>query len=162
MTEDEIIVADTWTESPELEPVPEPEPAPVPDPEPTPMPAAPSMEVVTVEDLLERLTGGQDEGKEEEPAEEKEADELPGFSLNPAVVYSDTVLVKVIDMDKSLDCLNTIQGRLNTIQEVTDHPALTTPFEDYTVTEGLLLLLFLSVFVTACVKLLKGGFAWLR
>ena len=46
-------------------------------------------------------------------------------------------------------------------QEVARHPAMTTPFEDYTVVEGLLLLLFLSVFCSWLLRLLKGGFAWL-
>lgn len=50
---------------PDPEPIPEPEPAP--DPEPTPDPAAP-VEVVTVEDLLDRLTGdSQGDGETEEP-----------------------------------------------------------------------------------------------
>lgn len=47
-------------------------------------------------------------------------------------------------------------------QTAAERPLLTTPFEDYTVTEGLLLLLLLSVFVSACARVLKGGFAWLR
>lgn len=42
------------------------------------------------------------------------------------------------------------------------HPMLTTSFEDYTVTEGLLLLLLLSLFACVCFRLLKGGFSWLR
>lgn len=38
---------------------------------------------------------------------------------------------------------------------------LTTSFEDYTVTEGLLLLLLLLAVVMICVKMLRGGFYWL-
>ena len=38
---------------------------------------------------------------------------------------------------------------------------LTTPFEEYTVTEGLLLMLLLLAVVAVCVKLVKGGFSWL-
>ena len=38
---------------------------------------------------------------------------------------------------------------------------LTTPFEEYTVTEGLLLMLLLLALVAVCVKLVKGGFSWL-
>lgn len=63
--------------------------------------------------------------------------------------------VEVIGMDQLLK-------QTGTLLEVADHPLMTTPFEDYTVTEGLLLLLLLSVFLAACVKLLKGGFSWLR
>ncbi|MTQ97473.1 hypothetical protein GMD88_10715 [Pseudoflavonifractor sp. BIOML-A6] len=35
---------------------------------------------------------------------------------------------------------------------------LTTPFEDYTVTEGFLLLFFLAGFVWLCIWFFKGGF----
>lgn len=132
-------------------PIPVPEPDPAPDPEPTPLPAAPSMEVVTVEDLLGRLAGN----REEEEEETEEPGEVPDFSDNLPAVVTDDGPIEVVGMD-------TVLKRLETIQGTVDHPALTTPFEDYTVTEGLLLLLFLSVFVLACVKLLKGGFAWLR
>ena len=60
---------------PDPEPIPEPEPAP--DPEPTPDPAAP-VEVVTVEDLLDRLTGdSQGDGETEEPPQEEEDTPLP-------------------------------------------------------------------------------------
>lgn len=42
------------------------------------------------------------------------------------------------------------------------HPAMTTPFTDYTVTEALLLFSLLLAFVSACFRILKGGFPWLR
>lgn len=47
--------------------------------------------------------------------------------------------------------------------EVTDlvRPFMTTNFNDYTVTEGLLLLLVILVFLKWCVKIVKGGFSWL-
>ena len=38
---------------------------------------------------------------------------------------------------------------------------LETPFDDYTVSEGLLLTLFLCVIAAALIKLLKEGFYWL-
>ena len=44
---------------------------------------------------------------------------------------------------------------------VPDHPFLTTDFSDYSVSEGLLLLLLLFAVISFCVKLLKGGFYWL-
>ena len=47
-------------------------------------------------------------------------------------------------------------------QQTLDHPALTTSFQDYTVTEGLLLLILLAAFAAACIRILKGGFSWLR
>ncbi len=50
------------------------------------------------------------------------------------------------------------------VSEVTGEvvrPFLETPFGDYTVSEGLLLTLFLCVFAAALIKLLKEGFYWL-
>lgn len=38
---------------------------------------------------------------------------------------------------------------------------LTTPFEEYTVSEGLLLILVLLVVLSFCGRLLKGGLFWL-
>lgn len=45
---------------------------------------------------------------------------------------------------------------------VEDRPFLTTSFEDYTVTEGLMLALLMAVFMAVLWQLLKGGIAWLR
>lgn len=42
-----------------------------------------------------------------------------------------------------------------------DRLFLTTPFDDYTVTEGLLLMILLLSVVLLCVKMIKGGFFWL-
>lgn len=67
-----------------------------------------------------------------------------------------------------LDLIDAITGEdgmtsdVDGIQQALDHPLMTTSFQDYTVTEGLLLLLLLSVFVAACARMLKEGFAWLR
>lgn len=55
-----------------------------------------------------------------------------------------------------------IQEAVESIQQALDHPLMTTSFQDYNVTEGLLLLLLLSAFIAACAKMLKGGFSWLR
>ena len=51
----------------------------------------------------------------------------------------------------------------STLAEVVDldRPFLTTDFNDYTVTEGLLLLILVLAVVMICVKMLKGGFYWL-
>lgn len=43
-----------------------------------------------------------------------------------------------------------------------DRSFLDTPFDEYSVTEGLLLLLFLAVFVAAVAGLLRRAFSWLR
>lgn len=142
--------------APEPEPEPTPDPEPIPEPEPAPDPAAP-VEVVTVEDLLDRLTSdSQGDGGTEEPPQEEEDTLLPGDS-GEALPAEEALEgpIEVVGME-------TVLKRLETLQGVADHPMLTTPFDDYTVTEGLLLLLLLSVFLSVCAKLLKGGFAWLR
>ena len=64
--------------------------------------------------------------------------------------------IQVIGMDEALRHLRTI------VAQTEPHPAMTTDFADYTVSEALLLLLLLSAFMAACIKMLKGGFAWLR
>ncbi len=156
---EEVFTPEVSPEPVEADSPPDPVPAPEPDPVDPPAP----VEVVTVDDLLDRLAGeSQENTQTEEPiqtegppsAEEEPAD--PDFvnDLNPAIVSTESI--EVVGMDKVLNRLETIQ------QQTADHPMLTTSFEDYTVMEGLLLLLFLSVVVAACVKMLKGGFAWLR
>ena len=50
---------------------------------------------------------------------------------------------------------------LELIHQDLTHPALTTDFQDYTVAEGLLLLLLVGFFISACIRLLKEGFSWL-
>ena len=51
---------------------------------------------------------------------------------------------------------------LTEIHDVTVHPLLTTNFADYTVLEGLLLLLVLWLaIINPCIRMLKGGFSWL-
>lgn len=148
--------------APDPEPEPEPDPAPPPELDPEPEASAGPVEVITVEDLLDRITGGsQDEeaaGDEETevPPQEEEGTPAPGGDTEP--LPAEGALegpIEVVGMDTALKRLEALQG-------VAEHPMMETPFEDYTVTEGLLLLLLLCVFVSACVKLLKGGFAWLR
>lgn len=46
-------------------------------------------------------------------------------------------------------------------QDVALRPLMTTKFVDYTVTEGLLLLILLWLVVRACARMLRGGFSWL-
>ena len=54
----------------------------------------------------------------------------------------------------------------NTVEEikasVEPHPLMETPFEEYTVLEGLLLVLVLwLVVLNPCIRMIKGGFSWL-
>ena len=46
-------------------------------------------------------------------------------------------------------------------QQIESHPMMTTNFADYTVTEGLLLLILLLFVIEMCVRMVKGGFSWL-
>lgn len=98
------------------------------------------VEVISVEDLLDHLAAAQ-EATTEEAAEEVE--EVPPEPL------------EVAGTEETQQILQEIR------QEVTAHPLLTTPFEDYTVTEGLLLLLLLAVFLSWCGKMIRSGFSWL-
>lgn len=145
-----------------LDPEPTPDPAPAPDPEPTPDPApepeapAAPVEVITVEDLLDRITGetGGD-GETEEPPQEAEGDagtEAPVES-GEALPVEGTLEgpIEVVGMD-------TVLKRLETIQGVVDHPMMETPFEDYTVTEGLLLLIFVILLLDFFLDILRRWF----
>ena len=56
------------------------------------------------------------------------------------------------------------QEELQQIQvEVTfpERPFMTTPLDDYTVSEGLLLMIWLTVIVLAVLKIVKEAFEWL-
>ena len=100
-------------------------------PEPVESPV-PDMEVISVAELLARLA-------EQEDA----AEEVPEASPSPEPTPGP---VEVVGTDETIQLLGSIQ------EDVTPHPFLTTPFDDYTVTEGLLLLillLFVTVWATA-------------
>lgn len=136
----------------------EPEPAPAPEPAPEPEPEAPAapVEVITVEDLLDRITGETGEnGETEESSQETEGDvpaEAPAESGE--VLPAEGGLegpIEVVGMDKLLEYTGTIQ-------ETLDHPLMTTPFEDYTVTEGLLLLVFVVLLLDFFLNLLRRWF----
>ncbi len=69
-------------------------------------------------------------------------------------------------VDVIITALETLLGDVDDVQEQLQvqedpRPFLTTPFEEYSVTEGLLLTLFLCVFAKTLIKVLKEGFYWL-
>lgn len=69
----------------------------------------------------------------------------------------------IIDHDYT-EILDQIKETLDdtyTIIEDTQHPLLDTPFSEYTVTEGLLLILVISIVFVCIVKIVKWGFSWL-
>ena len=146
------------------------------DPQPDPV------EVVPVDEFLDRLA--ELLGDREEDPEEAESLEgaiqptdgdvdIPIPAPDPVTGLVETVVEHLLDM---IVDLGKIEGHLNEIEKDTneiqldvmtvaqtlDHPALTTSFADYTVTEALLLFLLLSVFISACARMLRGGFSWLR
>lgn len=154
---------------PVLTPAPEPIPTPAPDLTPTPepvlepAPAPPSMEVISVAELIDRLTTG--DGETDASPEESQAPVEP-----PPADPGDTLAVEIDPGTLAvLDSLGDIKRELvlvsDQMAEIQLHqtrPVLTTSFEDYTVMEGLLLLLFLAAFAAACAKILKGGLSWLK
>ena len=61
--------------------------------------------------------------------------------------------------------LSVVQGMNDTLEELSGvfvHPAMTTNFADYSVLEALLLLLVVWQVVKLCLRMLQGGFGWLR
>ena len=129
------------TTTPELSPAPEPEPLPElppsePDPElpSEPEPADP-LTVVSVDELIDRLVQGSQDEETSEEAPPEETEPLP--EEGDLFTEVDTGPMEIKGMDKLLTYVETIQQTL-------DHPALTTSFQDYTVTEGLLLLILLG------------------
>lgn len=158
---------------------PEPDPVPIPDPAPDPIPppvlelppegepAADPVEVISVDELLERLTQQEDAGAESPPAEVVDAGvaDIP-VEPDPVSLVLDQVVGKLlemgIDLGKIEGHLKEIKTEVTVVADTVDHPALTTSFSEYTVTETLLLFLLLAAFLSACARMLRGGLLWLR
>lgn len=129
-------------------------PAPEPDTAPETDDGSPSMEVISVDDLLGRLTAGEEaSGEETSEAPEGETGEEAGESAGDGTEIPEETGPSAADT--ALELLETIQ------KDVSPHPFLTTDFADYTVTEGLLLLALLLSVISLCIKMLKEGFSWL-
>lgn len=62
-----------------------------------------------------------------------------------------------------IDTMTEIRDAVSEIKaSVEPHPLIDTPFADYTVTEGLLLVAVLwFVVLNPCIRMIKGGFSWL-
>lgn len=149
--------------APEPEPIPDPTPPPVLELPPEEEPAAP-VEVISVDELLERLTQEED-AELELPTEEAGMADVP-VEPDPGMMLIEQLLSRLIDMGIDLGKIEThtkeIQKEVTVVAQAVDHPALTTSFVDYTVTEALLLFLLLAVFLSACARMLRGGLLWLR
>lgn len=75
-------------------------------------------------------------------------------------------LIDFFTQDGTEDGTDVLTSIKDTVEEIAanvePHSFLDTPFEDYTVVEGLLLVLVLWFAVlNPCIKMLKGGFSWL-
>lgn len=158
----------------ELSPSAAPEPAPTPPPVlELPLegePAAP-VEVVSVDELLERLAQAEDT-EPELSAAEAGATDVP-VDPDPATALIEQVIGKIVEVGIDLGKIEAhtreiekdtgaILEQVEAIAQTVNHPALTTSFADYTVTEALLLFLLLAAFLSACARMLKGGLSWLR
>ena len=77
---------------------------------------------------------------------------------NNAAVFSDSLdLLAVEDASPEME-----QYTETVIAEVVDDRLfMTTPIDDYTVTEGLLLLIFLVLVLQFVIRFVKGAFWWL-
>lgn len=150
-------------------------------------PDAPSAEAAILAEILEALEAiGKTEDlpalDEQDPAaaiDANEADPLEDELLPddlsevvPYVVGEDVVitLVEIFDIIGSVgDLISELQTTMDGVDdniiagiEGMEHPLLITSFEDYSVTEGLLLLLLLYFFSRSCITIIKEGFTWLR
>lgn len=127
---------------------------PLPD-SPEPQEETTADTVDTLVDILAHVLISEQDGSPAQDSEPEFSEAMTGESLPevpqepiPAAA-SDTVMELVLE-------------RLEAIQTQTSpHPMLTTSFEDYTVCEGLLLLLLLFLVISFCVKMLRRAFAWL-
>lgn len=110
------------------------------------------LEVISVDELLERLSSAGEEQSEELTEETTEPEDT-----EPSL--SDQWYLMALDDTSSTDTVQLLTEIRDALPD--DHPLLTTDFEDYTVAEGLLLSLFLCVVGSWCVRMIKGGFSWL-
>lgn len=167
MTDEEVV----QTQDPVIEVPPEA------DSPPDPVPTTPPVEVVPVDELLDRLAellaerdAASEDAETEQPVEIVDGDvdiDLP--AADPVTAIVEHLLDMIINLGKiegHLDEIekdtNEIQLDVMTITQTLDHPALTTSFAEYTVSEALLLFLLLAAFISACARMLRGGLSWLR
>lgn len=155
---EEEIVTNTPEPSPDPAPAPEPEPIP---PALDPTPEASPVDVVSVDELIDRLVQSAQEGAESGDASEAltaEADVIPDGG---DVGVDDVVPGLIGDVLDILLGIRKGMENVESIEHVVNHPALTTPFQEYTVTEGLLLLLLLFFFLKVCMDMIRRAFSWL-
>jgi len=114
------------------------------------------VQVVSIDELVERLTSETENASDgtEIPSEiDTEGGETePTLSDQYfSLMMQDTTNQEILAVCRS------IQSDF----EQSIHPAMTTPFADYTVSEALLLLALVGGVVSVCVKMLRRAFLWL-
>ena len=62
--------------------------------------------------------------------------------------------------DTGTEVVETFEGTIVEVVDL-DRPFMTTPFSEYSVSEGLLLLIVLLTVIQMCMRIIKGGFWWL-
>lgn len=119
------------------------------DPVPEEPETAPSSsgEVVSVDELLERLSQ-----TEQNTGDTPEMSAEDTGTTDDVPVYSETGGIIAIEG------MGQLLQRLETLEQTADHPMMETPFESYTVTEGLLLLIFILLFLDFFLNLLRRWF----
>lgn len=125
-----------------------------------PVESAAALEVVDADQVVQRIVetvqaAMEAQAAQEEPETTPEPTPEPTEEVEPEETEPVPMLVQDAGSEETRELLSSIQA------EVTGHPLLTTPFEDYTVTEGLLLLLLILAFVAGMLKVLRGGISWL-
>lgn len=111
------------------------------------------LEVISVDELLDRLASA----SETEETTEAVTEDTDPEETEPTL--ADQFFAASLDDTSSTDTVQLLTEIRDALPD--DHPLLTTEFEDYTVAEGLLLSLFLCVVGSWCVRMVKGGFSWL-
>ncbi len=114
------------------------------------------VQVISVDELIERLAPTEESETGEEAEDGKTEAEAEPPDPTPQETYFERMLTDTTDRDV-LTAVQTIRQDI----ESSVHPAMTTQFADYTVTEALLLLALVGGVVSVCVRMLRRAFLWL-
>lgn len=115
------------------------------------------VEVVDAQEVVQRIVETVQAAIEAQATQEEvettpEPSEEPEEEPEPQETETVPLLVQDVGSEEARELLSSIQA------EVQRHPMMTTPFEEYTVTEGLLLLALLLFFIKWALDSLKGVF----
>lgn len=119
----------------------------------------PPVEVISVDALLSRLQEASDVAQDAGNTAALMSGDVPVGE--PVIDVVDVVLDILDELQEEETYRNRVQTLLTDIHNHQIRPALTTNFEDYTVSEALLLLLLLYFITNKCLAIVKEGFSWL-